>query len=854
MGKKLLLGLLSFAALASSCQKELESPSFVADGELVALKATFEGENPATRATETNSAFAWEQGDEITVFTSGAMAKFSANAAGASTTFLGGLNNGTTLNKYAVYPFDESHELDGDQLTVNLPVSYKHSATVKSPMYATLGNTLSFKHVGGVFKFVLDNVPVGATKFVFETKAGITGKFALNSEKYIDVAESGEDNGTVTVTFAKLTEENDGMVVYVPLPVGTLPGFDISIYDAENERVAYNSVVQSVVVKRAGLGIIPVSFTSLDAGFEKEVEVKEGETATDVLASAVESVTENPKIQLTTPATQGEVTIPTAFTSESTNESVLNINYTAVPESIKVIETDADNKDSADSKGEVNVLIPSAETSSVDAVIINTPNLTASVQAKGTETLTIASMEAETANNTLVIGKNVVVESLKVNGGNVIVEMGGKVNKLTVKENIGTIYVYDENSTSIATGTGYIVVESKEELALRTVMANGGEYTLNAEMEVSSPLVLDNKDANVILNLNGYKISNRTVYTASETAYKGDADVFYVSAGTLTINGEGTVEAQAATVKDYAMAVFADEDGHVIINGGTFVNSIADDSKGQLDLIYARKNAVIDINGGTFESKSSDKWVLNVKDKTSDITGAKAAINVYGGTFKGYNPSASETENPIADFVKSGLVVETAKYMFEVLPEKEGVVTLTKNLTVYSQINILRNLTLDLGEYSITAANDATIWNSAAKTWSMLSVQAGKVTIKGTGSVAAKENDSYAVDVRNGAELTVEGGKYNGNITCLYVHTGSLVIKGGEFKIQQLSTNYNDYRYLVNCLDESNEDNTATVSATGGSFHNYDPANSSSENPVANFVEKGYKSVEENGVWTIVTE
>ena len=44
---------------------------------------------------------------------------------------------------------------------------------------------------------------------------------------------------------------------------------------------------------------------------------------------------------------------------------------------------------------------------------------------------------------------------------------------------------------------------------------------------------------------------------------------------------------------------------------------------------------------------------------------------------------------------------------------------------------------------------------------------------------------------------------------------------------------------------------------SGGTFYVYDPANSDTESPKANFVKNGYKSVEtEDGVWTVsaVTE
>ncbi len=1001
---------MSLALLAVSCQKDEFVSDIPSDGDIITLDATFEG-HAATRATESEMTFAWEKDDKILVFTTGEPTAFIASSAGASTKFQGSLA-GASFNKYAVYPLNMNHKLEGEELTVNLPETYTHSATVMSPMIASLNaksTSMSFKHVGSVLKFTLNNVPQGAEKLVFETSVGITGDFVVNADDEIDVAEKAEGNNSVTVKFAALAEETDDMVFYIPVPTGALPGLDLAIYDAKGERVAYSSILKTVTLGRADMGTKTIDFTSVDGSISKDVKVPEEATdATETLAGAVESGAVDPKVDMETPSSVTNVTLPASFTSADTENSQLNVNYTDAPSSITVKENDGASPISGDSKGEVNVLIPTADAAEVQTVNIDTPNLTASVQAKGTETLTIQTMTAKTANNTLVIGKNVVVKNLTVNGGNVIVEMGGAVERLTVADGVGTIYVYDENAAQLEAGIGYVVVKSAEELALRSVLANGGEYTLNADMEISSPLVLD-KDVNVVLNLDGHKVINKTVYTASETDYKGDADVFYVSDGTLTINGNGTVEAQAPTINDYSMAVFADADGHVIINGGTYVNSTADSSEGQLDLIYARKNAVVDIYGGTFESKSSDKWVVNKKDASA------ARINVYGGIFKGYNPSASDTENPIANFVKKGIVAETAAGVFEVLPEVDGVVTLAKDLAIHSpiftyndltidlgtheisdagveyikdvqaalievyggnltvrgsgsvkstaerdnyavcvrngstvnieggvyegsttavnviegtanikggeysqvgyasdnyvvncldanykegrakvnisggvfhkfnpqntkneltdptsyvssglvaetaagvfevlpevdgvvtlatdleihsQINILKNMILDLGAYSILPADGVNIWNTDKKTWSLVSVQGGDVTIKGSGSIAASNEDSYALDVRNGAKLSIEGGTHIGNISAVYIFEGNLSISGGIFKIQQLST-YKDYRYLINCYDSSNSNQTATVSVTGGSFYNYDPSNSNSENPIANFV------------------
>ena len=73
------------------------------------------------------------------------------------------------------------------------------------------------------------------------------------------------------------------------------------------------------------------------------------------------------------------------------------------------------------------------------------------------------------------------------------------------------------------------------------------------------------------------------------------------------------------------------------------------------------------------------------------------------------------------------------------------------------------------------------------------------------GKMIAKENDCYAFDVRNvEAKLVIENGEFVGNVTAVYVHSGELEVNGGQFDILQKS-DYNDSRYLLNCLDKTLE-------------------------------------------------
>ena len=152
------------------------------------------------------------------------------------------------------------------------------------------------------------------------------------------------------------------------------------------------------------------------------------------------------------------------------------------------------------------------------------------------------------------------------------------------------------------------------------------------------------------------------------------------------------------------------------------------------------------------------------------------------------------------------------------------------------------NLVLDMN--GSTLDNTADLWNEGAGNWSLLSVRGGKLTITGNGNFFAKANDTFALDVQNGAYLVIENGHFKGNLDAVYVSEGTLEIRGGVFEIQQLGDSGKEYAFMLNCYDPNYKNGTAKIIVKGGTFVGYDPSHSDSENPQANFVGEGYKVVE----------
>ena len=166
-----------------------------------------------------------------------------------------------------------------------------------------------------------------------------------------------------------------------------------------------------------------------------------------------------------------------------------------------------------------------------------------------------------------------------------------------------------------------------------------------------------------------------------------------------------------------------------------------------------------------------------------------------------------------------------------------------------------KEVTLDLNGKTIS--NTADLWdvpNKFANNWSLLSVKGGTLTIKGAGTLQAKENDCYAVDVQDGGKVIIEDGTYVGNIHAVYVYEGTAEIKGGKYSIQQTYPGSGkEYEFVLNCYDANRAAGTAKILVSGGEFVKFNPADCQAEGLHTNFVADGYISVEaEAGVWTVV--
>ena len=366
--------------------------------------------------------------------------------------------------------------------------------------------------------------------------------------------------------------------------------------------------------------------------------------------------------------------------------------------------------------------------------------------------------------------------------------------------------------------------------------ASGGEVTLDKDVEITKPLyayvgatdaetVKVITEKNIVVNLNGKTLT-----------YTGDDIMARLGEGaTVTFNGPGKVVAS-----HYIASANA--------GGKIYVNGDAKDTEftGKTCTLFQANGGEIYVSGGKF-SNTYDATDTNKSTYLFNHIDAKknnGLIEITGGTFVGYNPAASASENPVMNFVKYGYMAKETSVAgtYEVVEnplEKASIngenFTLNEPLTLNRTLTVAKDMTLEL--------NGQTITNQAgnAETDVIVVKEGATLTINGTGTIeAVSGNDGYAV-IADG-KVIINGGTFKSgkdandepNAVVYARGNGKVYINGGTFP------NENNSGFVLNKKDADRA--TTIIEVTGGTFTNFDPANNAAEGTGTNFVVDGYAS------------
>ena len=179
-----------------------------------------------------------------------------------------------------------------------------------------------------------------------------------------------------------------------------------------------------------------------------------------------------------------------------------------------------------------------------------------------------------------------------------------------------------------------------------------------------------------------------------------------------------------------------------------------------------------------------------------------------------------------------------------------GYVVLVSDAEIDATVVVDNVATLNLNDKKIF--NSVDLWNTDTKSWSLISVRGGDLTILGSGKLQAKENDCYAVDLQNDGKCVIKDGIFIGNVHSVYVKEGDLTVEGGMFSVQQTYSGAGkEYEFVLNCLDANYKNGTATITVSGGSFEKFNPMNCWAEGENTNYLAEGYVAFNKGDIYTV---
>ena len=265
----ILLVTVSLAVLALSCAKETAGiDNTEAPVGLVTLRATVEPRTRVSIESETGKFF-WSKDDRIAVNTgAGYILSDALEAGGESASYKVDLN-GAERQNFAIYPVGAAvagHETAAD-LQVSLPAGYALTSLVSefSPVVMIArdntaeNDLLTFRHVGGLFRLAVKDVPKGVNKLTVTFDRDVTGTFTVeNADSDNPTISTTASTGanTVTFTFPALSGMQD-VTLNVPVPTGTYGLITVKSWVDDTEfpcRISVGRADGLTVARKAAFG------------------------------------------------------------------------------------------------------------------------------------------------------------------------------------------------------------------------------------------------------------------------------------------------------------------------------------------------------------------------------------------------------------------------------------------------------------------------------------------------------------------------------------------------------------------------------------------------------------------------
>ena len=756
------LAMTAAALVMTNCSQEADEVTNVLQGSKT-LTATIES---SSRSTVTDGGeFSWATGDLIAVYGGEFFSKYENTGDNVFT--LAENETEITPTKYAVYPAGLNPSYESEILKVTLPASYgsttdtKYVANTNAAMLAEIedgNNTLSFKHLGGVMRFVVKNIPSGVSSFKFKTNKTIAGEFTVEVEGGDNVIKTSDSEATtnneVTISFPATTAVTD-MTFYVPLPEGEYGNYTVTVGEKSLESTDVTNTVS-----RASLLLMPV-FTYTDNGLTKGTE---------------SYVALNGNQEMTVRGSNKAVLVDVA---EGTTDATLSLNIKpdtdADETSFTITDGSEDNVSSTDSKATVSVNADN----NVSNLIINAPTLTVELVSG-----TYGTVEAKTATQTLIIGENVTIGKLVLKGGNL------KLNtNLTL-----------ENAIEIAEGATVEV-----DLNGKTVTSSAVGFFVNKDASLTISNGTVKATGNAIENLGGTLVINDGTYTTTGTnraaIYCDGPGLNSDYAWHLTING-GTFKSEqqtAISLQNNYYEMNEDAQGSATLNAGTFDGALYDLYVGTAKVTYVADACKFENNKiYALAITNCPAWINNAEYATSGYvyitaetfkTAVEAGGKVNLGANVEYDAALNITKTTTVDLGSYTMTSSAVGFFVD----KDASLTIG-NGTVTAVGNAIENLggtlTINSGTYTTTGADRATIYCDGP---GLNSDYAWHLTINGgtfkseQQTAISLQNNYYGMEEGAQGSAKLNAGTFDGILYDLYVGCAKVTYENAcEFKNRKI--------------------------------------------------------------------
>ena len=372
------------------------------------------------------------------------------------------------------------------------------------------------------------------------------------------------------------------------------------------------------------------------------------------------------------------------------------------------------------------------------------------------------------------------------------------------------------------------------------LVVNGGEYECPSN--------------DTCLHINGTCLnSNVTLKNAKFTSPNDNG---------IQLNGSGSFLIENCIITG-ATAVYV-KSGNLTINGGTYTGNMAPanysyygngaNATGDAIVIdsceYPGGAPTVTINSGAFTGTKSALGYY-IYDKGNDGVYQEATINVNGGTFNGVDSPSALILNGKGVFATLAAAVNAVDANDTIIMISDETISAAKTAAA-DRIVIGKAITLNFGAHTLSVPGEL----EPTSNWSALYIDADTTIKATTGGIDCLDKEAggcgvYALNVREGATLTINGGSYHGGGTIVQAQLGRVIITEGEFSATSFEAPYG-FDFVLNCVDAAYQAGTASFEVEGGLFYSFNPADNAAEGAHTNFVTPGFVSVEEGNSWRVI--